>query len=183
MSEDVDRLRSTLVRFEREARALPWADKRRWTSSSHVWAESGVATVDLHDLNVKLANQVVEATLDVATSCDGGAIVFVTGRGTHSMGGGSDLQDSVTSLLDRSCRNRGWTYHPARAGRYVIVMDPAKAPAIARSELPIGVIAGVVIFLLLALYFATPVGVVLTLIAAGGFWAVRKQTVGYAKKS
>jgi hypothetical protein len=179
MPDDVERLRSALERFEDQARSLPWAADRRWGVGTHVWIEHGAPTIDLHDLNVKLANEVVETVLEVAPSCASGGFVFVTGRGLHSPGGRSDLQESVGSTLDRASRERGWAWHPSRAGRLVLVTDPRRAPSIATGELPIAVIVGTAVFLGLALWFATPVGIVLTVAALAIAWMVRQQSAGY----
>ena len=178
--DDVERLRATLERFEHEARSLPWANDRRWSTASHVWSEHEAPMIDLHDLNVKLANEVVEAVIAAAPTCRSGGFVFVTGRGTHSLGGRSDLLDSVASTLDRHCRSEGWTWHSARAGRLVLVTDAARAPAIASGKLPLAIVVGAIVFLLLALWFAPPAGLALT--RAGDPRLVREQAAGYARR-
>ena len=170
----MNRLRTALAGVEEEAKALSWANDRRWSVASHVWIEHSAPTIDLHDLNVKLANQAVDAVVEVAGSCDSGGFVFVTGRGTHSLGGRSDLADSVASTLDRHARARGWAWHASRAGRLVIVTDPARAPTVATGDLPIPIVVGAVAFLLLALYFAPPAGIALTVLAVLG-WFVSRQ--------
>lgn len=172
--KDVDRLRAALAGVEEEAKSLPWANDRGWRAASHVWIEHGAPTIDLHDLNVKLANQVVDAVVEVAPSCESGGFVFVTGRGTHSLGGRSDLADSVASALDRHARAMAWAWHPSRAGRLVLVTDPARAPTVATGDLPIPIVVGVVAFLLSALYFAPPAGIALTVLAVLG-WFVSRQ--------
>ena len=171
---DLERLRTALAGVEEEAKSLPWANDRGWRVASHVWSEHSAPTIDLHDLNVKLANQVVDAVAEVAPSCESGGFVFVTGRGTHSLGGRSDLADSVASTLDGHARARGWAWHPSRAGRLVLVTDPRRAPSVATGNLPIPIVAGAVAFLLLALYFAPPAGIVLTVLAVLG-WFVSRQ--------
>jgi hypothetical protein len=172
--DDIQRLRTALGTVEQEAKSLPWANDRGWRAESHVWIEHGAPTIDLHDLNVKLANQVVDAVVDVAPSCDSGGFVFVTGRGRHSFGGRSDLSDSVASTLDRHARAAGWAWHPSRAGRLVLVTDPDRAPTVATGDLPVPVVLGGVAFLLLALYFAPPVGIALTVLAVLGWFASRQ---------
>ena len=172
--DDLEQLRAALAGVEEEAKALPWANDRRWGTASHVWTEQGAPTIDLHDLNVKLANQVVDAVVDVAASCASGGFVFVTGRGTHSLGGRSDLADSVASALDRHARARGWAWHPSRAGRMVLVTDPTRAPSVATGALPVPIVVGAVVFLLLALYFAPPAGIALTVLAVLGWFASRQ---------
>ena len=172
--DDLDRLRAALGQIEQEAKSLPWANDRGWRGASHVWIEHGAPTIDLHDLNVKLANQVVDAVVEVAASCASGGFVFVTGRGTHSLGGRSDLAESVASTLDRHARARGWAWHPSRAGRLVLVTDPARAPTVATGDLPIPIVVGAVAFLILALYFAPPAGIALTVLAVLGWFASRQ---------
>jgi len=172
--DDVERLRAALAGVEEEAKALPWANDRGWRTASHVWMEHGAPTIDLHDLNVKLANAAVEAVVELAPACESGGFVFVTGRGTHSLGGRSDLADSVASALDRHAREKGWGWRPSRAGRLVLVTDPARAPTVATGALPLPIVGGAVAFVLLALYFAPPVGIVLAVVAAVGWFASRQ---------
>jgi hypothetical protein len=172
--DDLQRLRTALAGVEEEAKTLPWANDRRWSAASHVWIEQSALTIDLHDLNVKLANQAVDAVVDVASSCQSGGFVFVTGRGTHSLGGRSDLADSVASALDRHARAMGWSWHPSRAGRVVLVTDPARAPTVATGALPIPIVVGAAAFLLAALYFAPPAGIALTILAVLGWLASRQ---------
>lgn len=171
---DLERLRTALAGVEEEAKSLPWANDRGWRAVSHVWIEHSAPTIDLHDLNVKLANQAVDAVVELAPECDSGGFVFVTGRGSHSLGGRSDLADSVASTLDRHARARGWAWHPSRAGRLVLVTDPARAPTVATGDLPIPIVVGAVAFLLLALYFAPPAGIALTVLALLGWFASRQ---------
>jgi hypothetical protein len=172
--DDIQRLRNALGTVEQEAKALPWANDRGWRAASHVWIEHGAPTIDLHDLNVKLANQAVDAVIDVAPSCDSGGFVFVTGRGRHSLGGRSDLSDSVASTLDRHARAAGWAWHPSRAGRLVLVTDARRAPAIATGALPLPIVVGAIAFLLLALYFAPPAGIALSVLAILGWFVSRR---------
>ena len=67
-----------------------------------------------------------------------------------------------------------WAWHPSRAGRLVLVTDPARAPTVATGDLPIPIVVGVVAFLLSALYFAPPAGIALTVLAVLG-WFVSRQ--------
>ena len=171
--EDIERLRAALGTVEQEAKSLPWANDRAWATASHVWIEHGAPTIDLHDLNVKLANQVVDTVVEVAPSCATGGFVFVTGRGTHSLGGRSSLGDSVGATLDRHARAHGWEWRPTRAGRLVLVTDRTRAPSVATGELPIAIVVGGIAFLGLALYFAPPAGILLTLVAILGWFVSR----------
>jgi hypothetical protein len=172
--QDLERLRAALGAVEEEAKSLPWANDRLWRTASHVWIEQGAPTIDLHDLNVKLANQAVDAVVEIAPECESGGFVFVTGRGTHSLGGRSSIADALGSTLDRHARAHGWEWRPTRAGRLVLVTDRTRAPSVATGELPIPIVVGGIAFLLLALYFAPPVGIVLTVLALLG-WFVSRQ--------
>jgi hypothetical protein len=172
--EDLERLRAALGPIEQEAKSLPWANDRGWRAASHVWIEHGAPTIDLHDLNVKLANQVVDAVVEVAPACESGGFVFVTGRGTHSLGGRSALGESVAATLDRHARAEGWEWRPGRAGRLVLVIDPRRAATVATGDLPIAIVVGAIAFLALAVWFAPPVGIVLTILAVLGWFASRR---------
>jgi hypothetical protein len=175
--DDVGRLRAALEAVEQEAKTLPWANDRRWSVATHLWTEHDAPTIDLHDLNVKLAVAAVEAIVDVAPSCASGGLVLVTGRGTHSLGGRSDLHDAVASALDRHCRSNGWQWRAGRAGRLVLVTDEARAPAILTGTLPWPLVAGALVFLGLALWYATPAGIVLTGLALLAWWVSRQPAI------
>ena len=150
---DLQRLRGALGPVEALARKQPWDRERPWRASTHVWLEDGVVVVDLHDLKVKPAkaavDAVVAAALDVAV--EGGAVVFVTGRGKHSSGR-AVLPEVVLRKLAAASRERlVWRAVPL-SGRVVLVTDPSRAPARYRSGLGVVFWLGVAGFVALAVW-------------------------------
>ena len=128
VSSDLQTLREALRPLERLADELPWAEERPWRVKSHVRAEGELLVADLHDLNARAARHAVRLVAEVAESLAAGAVVFVTGVGRHSLGPGV-LGDVLRGELGRLRRERGWSYAPAGNGRYVLIIDPARAPA------------------------------------------------------
>jgi hypothetical protein len=80
--EPIDRLQLLLSPIENMALNLPWADERSWTTSSHVRISRGTLTVDLHDLNLKLAKEILEHIISSREWI--GRVRIITGRGLHS---------------------------------------------------------------------------------------------------
>lgn len=97
--------------------------------------ESGTPTVDLHDLSVRIAVECVHATVDEGGSLQSGAVVFVTGRGRHSIGGKSPLKEAVTQSLLDAAQEHGWRLRTGAPGRLVLIMDESAANAQARGRL------------------------------------------------
>jgi len=132
MSDDVERLREELKPIAEAATDLKWADKRPWKAETHVFWESAVPTVDLHDLNAKLAKK---AVLQACThESETGALFFVTGRGRHSLGPGV-LGGVVKSELKKICDGKDWSFRPAGPAKYVLITDRKKAPGAATGAL------------------------------------------------
>lgn len=129
MSGDADlpRLRAAVRPVEARADAQPWADERPWRAATHVWLEGGLVVVDLHDLKAGLAREAVERAAAVAGGVTGGAVLFVVGQGRRSRGG-PVLPKQVGAALRDVARARGWRAGPAGAGRWALVVDPARAP-------------------------------------------------------
>ncbi len=126
---DVRRVRQALAPLGTAARDQRWDDARPWRARTHVWDEGGVVVVDLHDLKVALAKRAVDGVLRVADELEGGAVVFVTGRGRHSAGK-AVLPEVVAGKLHAAAQDRpGWEARPGAAGRQLLVLDPARAPA------------------------------------------------------
>jgi hypothetical protein len=131
---DLPRLQRALRPVEREAADLPWADERRWTTSTHVWLEGGLPVVDLHDLGVQAARLAVDCVAREAAEIEAGAVCFVTGVGRRSLGP-PKLGRAVGAALGHVARQRGWQHGPLSPGRLVLVIDPARAPARATGRL------------------------------------------------
>jgi hypothetical protein len=127
MSDDVARLRKVLKAHEEEADEQPWGKERPWRAKTHVWWENELAVVDLHDLGAGLARRVVRDA--VAEPAERGAVVFVHGRGKHSMSKTQVLRGVLLKELERVCiEDRRMSFRLVGAGRTVWVSDPSKAP-------------------------------------------------------
>ena len=149
--DDRTRYRQALQAVEREAVELPWADGRPWRVETHVWFESNLAVVDLHDLSAALARQVVRTV--VSHPSDTGAVVFVHGHGTR-LGASQVLRHLVRRELRSACDDHpGWTWRQSGGGRTIWISDPARAPAQATGDWGLGTQA-----LFLALGAAAVVG-------------------------
>lgn len=135
-SSDVRRIQHALSRIERDAKKLPWAKERRWKADTHVWGEDGLPVVDLHDLSVALGRKVTERVIKLTIGT--GAVSFVTGQGKNSVGP-PQMKGAVSSILMKAVdKNEGWSFRPDGPGRYVLIIDPDKAPRVAQTSLPVG---------------------------------------------
>lgn len=135
LTADVSHLQGYLGGIATRARTLAWNDERPWRPDTHVWGESGTPTVDLHDLSVRIAVECVQATVDEVGSLQSGAVVFVTGRGSHSIGGKSPLKEAVTQSLLDAAQEHGWRLRTGAPGRLVLIMDESAANAQASGRL------------------------------------------------
>jgi hypothetical protein len=135
MSEDLARLRERLAPIEAEADELPWAHERPWRTASHLRLEGDLIQVDLHDLNARCARRAVRLVAGAVEGLDTGAVGFITGVGSHSIGPGV-LTEVVTRELRAIAPAHGWRYQPNGRGALVLIWDPARAPAIASGRLP-----------------------------------------------
>lgn len=125
-ARDARLLTKALRKVEDRAKELRWAEERPWTVKTHVWSEQGLAVVDLHDLNAKLATAVAAEVLEVAEKLRCGAVLLVVGVGRHSAGA-PVLQGVVTKALSAG----PYKVRMAARGRVALVVDPARAPAAA----------------------------------------------------
>jgi hypothetical protein len=122
------RARSTLSGLSRAAQQQDWDAERPWRARTHVWEEDGVLVVDLHDLKLRLAKKAVDLVVAAAPELGHGAVIFVTGRGRHSVGK-AVLPEAIASKLQAVvAEHPGWQTRPGPAGRLVLVIDPALAP-------------------------------------------------------
>ena len=131
---DLERLRTQLAAIEEEAGELPWAHERPWRTRSHVRIERDMVLVDLHNLNARCARRAVREVTKAGHDLRCGAVTFVVGVGSHSIGPGV-LGDVAAGVSSKHAPKHGWSYHPAGKGALVLVTDPSKAPAQASSDL------------------------------------------------
>ena len=90
--------------------------------------EGELVVVDLHDLKAGLAKDVVRAVLEEEPAA--GALIFITGRGRHTVGAEPVLKRVTEGLLRERCAAvEAHRYRPAGPGRWVWITDPARAPS------------------------------------------------------
>jgi hypothetical protein len=152
-SRDLSRLRRALQPVQLDAAELPWAGERPWRVTSHLKLEGALLQVDLHDLNARCARRAVRLTVEAVPELEGGAVGFITGVGSRSIGPGV-LGDVVSRELRGIAPREGWRYQPNGRGAYVLIWDPARAPTIASGRMPL-------LFWLIAAVFGAAVAWVL----------------------
>ena len=132
--DDLTRLREALGDVEKAARGLPWAKERPWRVDTHVFVESDLPVIDCHDLGTRQTEQVCDAVIEHGPHLQAAATALITGRGRHSVGP-ARLPQVVRQRLGEACRTHGWRLRIPRAGRFVVVIDPKRAPAAATGAL------------------------------------------------
>ena len=173
-SSDLQLIRQTLADVQAKARSLRWADERPWTVQTHVWVDVGMVTIDLHDLNAALAKAVLKAASEHASDLSAGGLVFVTGRGRHSIGV-PVLRQVMVGGLRRLERERGWRHREIGSGRVLLVVDEARVPSRYRAGTPLWVVGFFGLFIAaLSWTLPLPVGIPLLAVAAWFAWTVRR---------
>ena len=106
--------------------------------------EHGVVIVDLHDLKAGLARRAVREVLQHPPQS--GAVVFVHGRGRHTLGASSVLRGVVAKELRRACSDQSdWSFRPLGPARLAWISDRSRAPSSVTGG------SGLVLWILLAL--------------------------------
>ena len=167
---DIASVQAVLADVERAASGLLWAKERPWRVSTHVFEEHGVVVIDLHDLNAALSKTVLACLQDLGPSLQGGGVIFVTGRGRHSVGL-PVLRRIVSGTLVRLERDRGWRQRDLGAGRVLMVVDEDRIPARFRGHMPLWIPAFFVVFAV-GLVWALPPQVGLPLLLFVGWFAL-----------
>ena len=153
-SSVLKRLRDELWDIPKKAKNLPWAQQSPWSFKSHMWMDDdNVLTIDLHDLSVPLARQVVTKTLKNLDSTDLSAVCLITGQGKNSSDGPKILPATIEIARNQS-NKRGWDVH-MQPGRVYVVLDPTHAPKSVTNELSKPMMWGIYAF------FAALFGIVL----------------------
>jgi len=147
--------------IESQADQLPWAAERPWRTSSHLWAESGIPTIDLHDLGPALAKKVVSLLAEEGEGLQTGAACLITGQGRHSVGR-AVLPQVVGDALDHVAHEHGWRVRAGRTGRILLVTNELVAPRVATGGL------GPVFWIMTSLF------------AAAAVWACPPAGIGLA---
>lgn len=172
---DIEQIRALLMEIEHPASQLRWAKEnpaRAWKVASHTCVERGVVTIDLHELGQNLTRRILNICEKVGSDLDSGAIRFVTGRGRHSVTG-PVLRQVVGDGLIAQCKRNGWSMHPEGGARFILIIDPQKAPASATGSLTWPLIGGAAVFVGLALWISLPIGIGLCFVGLLGWLASR----------
>ena len=173
-TSDLQTIRQTLADIQTRAQSLRWAAERPWTVQTHVWVDGGVVTIDLHDLNAALTKAVLREAAACAESLECGGLLFVTGRGRHSIGV-PVLRQVMVGGLGRLERDRGWRHRDVGSGRVLLVVDEARIPARYRAGTPLWVVGFFGVFIAaLSWTLPPPVGIPLLAVAAWFAWTVRR---------
>mgnify|MGYP002814684389 CR=1 FL=1 len=173
-STDLVAVQAALAPIESGSQTLRWAAERPWRTQTHVWTDHGIVTIDLHDLNASWAKKVVDRVAEIAERLDAGGVVFVTGRGRHSIGV-PVLRQVVGGRLVRFERKRGWRQRDIGSGRMLLVVNEERIPKRYREGTPLW-IAGFFVAFVAAAAWSLPVEVGVPLLAVAGWftWAVRR---------
>ena len=172
---DLSLLREKLSEIEKPASQLSWAREnpaRAWRVATHTTLERGVVTVDLHDLGRKLAQRIIQICEKHGTALETGAVRFVTGRGRHSVTG-PVLREVVGDALVDTCKRNSWGMHAEGGARFILIIDPEKAPASATATRSWPYWVAGLGFLGLCFALSPPLGVGLSVITLLGVLATR----------
>ena len=154
LSKIMSALKDELWDIPKKAANLPWALQRAWGFDSHMWFENdGTLVVDLHDLSVPLARQVVTKTLKVVREDVVHTVCLITGQGKNSDNGPKILPVTM-EISRRQADKKGWAVH-SQPGRVYVVLDSSKAPPAVTNQLSRTMVWGIYAF------FATLFGIVL----------------------
>ena len=151
MTDSMAKLKDELWDIEDKASRLPWSNLRRWTFETHLWVEQSMLVIDLHELNVKLAKQVIRKTCQIATSMDYACICFVTGQGNKSEGK-AKIRPMAIEVVGEIALKKGWKITSGTQGRLAIILDEERAPAVVTSKLSNTVVVGMYLFFALILF-------------------------------
>jgi len=167
---DTEAVQAALQPVADSAKDLPWSEERPWRVDSHVHEENGVVVIDLHDLNARLSKTVLASVTELAPEFHGGGVIFITGRGRHSVGL-PVLRRIVLGTLVRLEREKGWRQRDLGAGRILLVVDEERIPSRYRGHMPLWIPAFFVVFAC-ALVWALPLKVGLPLLMLVSWFAV-----------
>ena len=152
-SPDIHHLFSILQNVEEKSKILKWAKTRPWRRSTHLWYESELLVIDLHDLNTKLAKETVLKCLDTLDQFETGALCFVTGMGKNSPGNFAKNRKMVLNLLTKKSRkNESWDIHSPGMGRITLVFNQERAPRSATGQLAPGLKFGIGLFAFMLIF-------------------------------
>ena len=125
--------------------------------------------IDLHDLNAALTKKTLACVSALASDLHCGGVVFITGRGRHSVGL-PVLNRIVLGTLVRYEREYGWRQRDLGAGRLLMVVNEERIPKRFQGGTPVWV----PLFFLgfsIALLWALPLKIGLPLLGMVGWFA------------
>lgn len=166
-----------LVEIEPKADKLPWADERPWRCASHLWAEGGLPTIDLHDLGPALAKRVVSIVSVHGEELKSGAVCLITGRGRHSIGR-AVLPQVVGDALQAVATDNGWRVRQGPAGRIILITNELLAPRAATGALGPGFWLMAAGFGALSVWACPPAGIAVAVIVVVFLAASRSRRSG-----
>ena len=146
MTTSTSKLRDELWDMEEKASRLPWANVRQWKFQTHMWEEGSMLVLDLHDLNVKLAKEVIKKTCQIASSMEYACICFVTGQGNKSEDK-AKIRPMAIEVLGEISQRKGWRISSGTQGRVTIILDEDNAPPVVTNKLSSTVVVGIYLFL------------------------------------
>ncbi len=147
MNPDLEFLSQELSHVEERARKLPWAKTRPWKTSSHIWLEHSLPTIDFHDLGQSLAKEVLDTIVRATDHLETGAVMLITGSGRHSLGKHGVIKTLVDEHLHELTQQRDWEFSPRGPARFILVFDRDRAPPSATGRLGWGFWVITLIFL------------------------------------
>ena len=120
-------------RIEKKATKLPWANEKLWTAKTHIWNESdefgSMLVVDLHDLSLLLAGDVINKIFSMQANLDVGCLCFITGVGQHSATG-PQIRPMAIELCENQADQHHWQISVGHPGRVYVIIDPERTPSI-----------------------------------------------------
>ena len=152
--DDVRKLRKLLADLDHAAKSQRWDAQRPWRTSTHVFWEADVPSLDGHDLSAKLMKRALRAIAEEADGLSSGAVRVITGRGSHSVGG-AVLGDVVRGVWGPLAAEHGWQLKPHGSAAWVLIIDRKKAPRSATGDWGCGMwllVAGFAAAALLAIF-------------------------------
>jgi len=123
-------------------------NKIPWTVGRHVTNSAGTPTIDLHEIDIRGADEIVKILLKHRDDLGRIRLIIGTGRGSESGGVDNTVAEHVTSRLRRSSSSHSWQYIEKRSNIMLRPMGrpPSKSEWIRRFVIGVVPIAGSLAF-------------------------------------
>lgn len=140
----LDSLRSILHSVEVQA----VMEKIPWSVGTHVTNSSGTPTIDLHQIDIRGADSIVNLLLRNRDELGRVRLIIGSGRGSESGGVDTTVAEHVSSRLRRSSSGHRWQYIEKRSNIMLRPMGrpPSKSEWIRRFSIGVVPIAGSLAF-------------------------------------